>query len=151
MYQGKSDNSERKANRELHGAPSVEYFRWTLLLKVFLGQAMPIYTFGGKSVLLVAAESGRTDVVKMLLQHEEAEQLISKRDSFGRLPIEAVLDKIMMMGSNFPMKRILQDIGNMFTVYLHLHLLVNHHALSIFASCQLTLCSDTNMRQDGHG
>lgn len=62
--------------------------------KIFLGQAVPQYEAGGRSPLLLAAVNNRLAAVRLLKAARP--EWLTTRDSFGRLPIDAVLDRVAL-------------------------------------------------------
>ena len=61
-----------------------------------LGQTFPQYEAGGRSALLLAVEACRFESVKLLLAHPAARQLLDATDSFGRKPLEAAMEMVVL-------------------------------------------------------
>lgn len=66
--------------------------------KVFLGQAVPQYEAGGRSPLLLAALNNRMAAAKLLMNAWP--EWVTQLDSFGRTPVEAVLDRVALIQDN---------------------------------------------------
>ncbi|CAN0101833.1 unnamed protein product, partial [Heterosigma akashiwo] len=103
--------------RSLLLSPGLDLMQLTKEYKLVLGQNIPQYEAGGRSALILAAESGRLSSVKLLMQHHDGETLLSSEDSFGRSPLQAVFDKMATKAESSAAWRVLDTIAHELCIY----------------------------------